>query len=121
MPMQHLAERNPIQQSELAHLLFATGQTTGFVLIKLEKNQWVTRQRGLAHNQFAVSITDQGLSVLTAAQEHLTALEILIDGDSDGDALRPVLTSIIQRAAIGASKAKDTGVSIPAPERSAAH
>lgn len=53
--------------------------------------------------------------------DRLGSIGILIDGDSDGDALRPVLTSIIQRAAIGASKAKDTGVSIPAPERSAAH
>ena len=88
---------------------------------------------------FRGKVTDAGKSVLGQNDKTVVAINnkaaadtTKVDGTytqaeraaldaSDGDALRPVLTSIIQRAAIGASKAKDTGVSIPAPERSAAH
>ncbi|MUK03202.1 hypothetical protein GM708_15585 [Vibrio cholerae] len=92
--LQHLAERSPILQSELAHLVLASGQTTGFVLTKLENNHWITRQRGRVHNQLIVSITDQGRAILATAQERIEAIQI----PSDADALRPVLATIISRA-----------------------
>ncbi|MHA7145578.1 MarR family winged helix-turn-helix transcriptional regulator [Arthrobacter sp. TmT3-37] len=93
--LQHLAERSPIRQSDLAGLVLASRQTTGFVLSKLEKNQWVTRERGLAHNEFTVSITGRGQSVLDVALQRLHALTL----PSGAETLRPTLVGIITRAA----------------------
>lgn len=92
--LQHLAERSPIRQSELARLLLASRQTTGFVLTKLEKNKWITRQRGLAHNEFTISITGQGRIVLDTALHHLRALTL----PKEAEALRATLAGIITRA-----------------------
>ncbi|MHA7145330.1 MarR family winged helix-turn-helix transcriptional regulator [Arthrobacter sp. TmT3-37] len=103
--LQHLAERSPIRQAELATLVLASGQTTGFVLTKLERNHWITRQRGLAHNRFVVSITDEGRSILDIAQERVQTLEIPIDAE----ALRPALTTIIRRAATWPEVAQSPG------------
>lgn len=93
--LEYLNERSPILQAELAHLVLVRPQTIGAVLTTLENNQWITRQRGLTHNHVAVSITEQGLDLLAAAQERLRTLQL----PTDIEALRPILTRIINRAA----------------------
>ncbi|WP_181036507.1 MarR family winged helix-turn-helix transcriptional regulator [Arthrobacter sp. B1805] len=93
--LEYLNERSPMLQSELARLVVVRSQTIGTVLTTLEKNQWVTRQRGLTHNQVAVSITKQGRALLAAAQERLQTLQL----PADIEALRPIFATIISRAA----------------------
>lgn len=94
--LEYLNERSPLLQSELADLVLVRTQTLGTVLTTLESNRWVTRHRGLAHNQVAVNITEQGQSLLASAQERLQILQRPIDIDID--VLRPILTTIINRA-----------------------
>jgi DNA-binding MarR family transcriptional regulator len=93
--LEHLDERSPMLQSELARLVLVRPQTIGVVLTTLEDQQWVTRQHGLSQNQVAVSITDQGRALLAAAQECLQSIHL----PADVEALRPILSTIIQRTA----------------------
>jgi DNA-binding MarR family transcriptional regulator len=93
--LEYLDERSPMLQSELARLMLVRPQTLGTVLTTLENNQWVIRQRGLAHNQVAVRITEQGRSLLAAAQERLQTLQL----PTTIEELRPILAQIITRAA----------------------
>lgn len=93
--LEYLSTRSPMMQSELARLVLVRSQTLGTVLTTLETSQWVTRQRGFTHNQVAVSITEQGRALVTAAQERLRALQL----PTDVEALRPLLAMIINRAA----------------------
>lgn len=92
--LEYLNERSPMLQSELARLVLVRTQTIRVVLATLEDHQWVTRQHGLSQNQVAVSITEQGRSLLIAAQERLRALQL----PTDSDVLRPILATIITRA-----------------------
>ncbi|MEC5198489.1 DNA-binding MarR family transcriptional regulator [Arthrobacter sp. PL16] len=93
--LENLNERSPILQSELARLVMARTQTIGTVLTTLENNRWVIRQRGLMHNQVAVSITEQGRTLLITAQECLRRLQL----PTDAEDLRPFLAAIINRTA----------------------
>lgn len=93
--LEHLSEQSPLLQSELARLVLVRTQTLGVVLTTLESQQWVTRERGVGQNQVAVSITEQGRSLLATAQEKLQTLQL----PSDADALRPLLAAIIHRTA----------------------
>ncbi|MHA7145338.1 MarR family winged helix-turn-helix transcriptional regulator [Arthrobacter sp. TmT3-37] len=92
--LEYLNERSPILQSELARLVLVRSQTLGAVLTTLETNQWITRKRGLAQNQVAVNITEQGRALFAAAQERLRTLQL----PTDIDVLRPILATIINRA-----------------------
>lgn len=93
--LEYLAERSPLFQSELAHLVLVRTPTITAVLVRLEREHLITRQHGVHRNQVAVAITDQGRKVLTAAQDHLRALQPCIDVED----LRPILLSIIKRTA----------------------
>ena len=93
--LEYLNERSPMMQSELARLVLVRSQTLGTVLTTLEARRWITRQRGFIHNQVSVSITEQGRTLLTAAQKRLRTLQL----PTDIEALRPPLTAIINRAA----------------------
>ena len=93
--LEYLNERSPMMQSELARLVLVRSQTLGTVLTTLEARRWITRQRGFIHNQVSVSITEQGRTLLTAAQKRLRTLRL----PTDIEALRPPLTAIINRAA----------------------
>ncbi|WP_240615153.1 MarR family winged helix-turn-helix transcriptional regulator [Arthrobacter ruber] len=93
--LEYLNERSPMMQSELARLVLVRSQTLGTVLTTLEARRWITRQRGFIHNQVSVSITEQGRTLLTAAQKRLRTLQL----PTDIEALRPSLTAIINRAA----------------------
>ena len=93
--LEYLNERSPMMQSELARLVLVRSQTLGAVLTTLEARRWITRQRGFIHNQVSVSITEQGRTLLTAAQKRLRTLQL----PTDIEALRPPLTAIINRAA----------------------
>ena len=93
--LEHLSERSPLLQSELARLVLARTQTIGVVLTTLENKHWITRQHGLPQNQVAVSITEAGRALLAAAQERLRTLQL----PADTEALRPILSAIIKRTA----------------------
>jgi DNA-binding MarR family transcriptional regulator len=91
--LEHLNEQSPLLQSELARLVLVRTQTIRVVLATLEGKHWIVRQHGLSQNQVAVSITDQGRTLLSAARQRLHALQL----PTDIEALRPILAAIISR------------------------
>ncbi len=93
--LEYLNEQSPRMQSELARLVLVRTQTIRVVLSTLEDKHWITRQHGIGQNQVAVSITEQGLTLLVAAQERLESLQL----PTDLEALRPFLSTIIRRTA----------------------